>query len=217
MLAECGFSSEELLQAKAVGAQVVLQLFDAVLHIGPEVVFPPDSQRRGGATGNKDAKCVAGYVDELSADAAALLTHTLAHHDETPCCLPVVQTQLELADCIVVIHCRPLFNSLCLAFDPLGQSSHYNVGQAALLQKAQQLVVEETGIGSDQADLLALLPQREGFFEKLHHSPAGSAVAAAEPAVENEMSFGQHREQRMGLGRPCLRGLCPFTGPSCSP
>ena len=73
-----------------------------------------------------------------------------------------------------------------------------------LLQKCQQLVVEETGISSYQADLLALLPQREGFFEKLHYSPAGAAVATAEPAVENKVSLRQHREQRVMAGPPML-------------
>src|SRR4051794_34729312 len=116
----------------------------------------------------------------------------------------------ELADSIVVIRCRPLFNPLCLAFNPLGQASHYNVGQAALLQKAQQLVVEETGIGSHQADLLALLPQREGFFEKLDHSTAGSAVAAAQPAVEHKVSFGQHGEQRMMAGAAVFAWVVSF-------
>ena len=37
-------------------------------------------------------------------------------------------------------------------------------------------------------------------MEKLHHSTGGSAVAAAEPAVEQEMGFGQHRQQGMMTG-----------------
>ena len=78
--------------------------------------------------------------------------------------------------------------------------AHYNVGQQALFQKAQQLVIEEARIGSQQADLFALSPQRESFFEKLLYAPAGSAVAAAEPAVEEKVRFAQYGQQWMVAG-----------------
>jgi len=39
---ESGFGGEELLQTEAVGCQVVLQLGNAVLHIGAAVVVAPD-------------------------------------------------------------------------------------------------------------------------------------------------------------------------------
>jgi hypothetical protein len=68
----------------------------------------------------------------------------------------------------------------------------YNVGDLALFQKAQQLVLEEAGISPEQTDLLALSPQRESFFEKFLYATGGSAVAAAEPTVEEEMGFAQH-------------------------
>ena len=86
------------------------------------------------------------------------------------------------------------------ALDPFGQPRHYNVGQRALFQKAQQLVLEEAGVSPEQANLLALSQQRQSFLEKLHHSTCCSAVAAAEPAVEQEVGFGQHRQQRMMTG-----------------
>lgn len=68
------------------------------------------------------------------------------------------------------------------ALEPLGQTRDDNVGQTTLLEETQQFVVEETGIGSDKTDCLAPSPLRQGFFEKLDHSPAGAAVTAAKPA-----------------------------------
>src|SRR5215813_10700478 len=92
---------------------------------------------------------------------------------------PAVQLELELAHSVVVVQHRPLLHPLGGAFHPWCQPRHYNVGQQTLLQKVQQLVIEEARIGSQQADLFALSPQRESFFEKLLYAPAGSAVAAA--------------------------------------
>jgi hypothetical protein len=73
------------------------------------------------------------------------------------------------------------------AVHPLGQLGDYNVGQVVLFQIVQQLAVEEARISSQQADLLALSPQRKSFFEKFLRPTRGSAVAAAEPAVEEEI------------------------------
>jgi hypothetical protein len=84
----------------------------------------------------------------------------------------------------VLIHWAPWLHSLRAPFDPLRQAGDYNVGQLVLFQEAQQLVLEEAGISSEQTDLLALSSQRESFFEKFLHPTGGSAVAAAEPAVE---------------------------------
>ena len=63
-----------------------------------------------------------------------------------------------------------------------------------LFQIVQQLAVEEARISSQQADLLALSPQCKSFFEKFLRPTCGSAVAAAEPAVEEEVRFPQHRQ-----------------------
>jgi hypothetical protein len=77
---------------------------------------------------------------------------------------------------------------------PLGHLGDYNIGQVVLFQIVQQLAVEEAGISSQQTDLLALSPQCKSFFEKLLRPTRGSAVAAAEPAVEEEVRFPQHRQ-----------------------
>jgi hypothetical protein len=53
-----------------------------------------------------------------------------------------------------------------------------------LFQKAEQFVIEEARIGTHHANGLALLPQRQRFFEELHYSACWPAVAAAQPAVE---------------------------------
>ena len=88
----------------------------------------------------------------------------------------------------------PRFHSLRGALHPLGQLGDYNVGQVVLFQIVQQLAVEEARISSQQADLLALSPQCKSFFEKFLRPTCGSAVAAAEPAVEEEVRFPQHRQ-----------------------
>src|ERR1041385_6170014 len=106
----------------------------------------------------KMRKGIAGHIDQFATDAVALLTNALADYNEAPGGFPVVQTQLKLTDRIVFIHCSPLLDLLRLAFDPWGEPGHYNIWQTALLQKCQQLVIEEPGIGSQQANLLALLP-----------------------------------------------------------
>jgi hypothetical protein len=72
-----------------------------------------------------------------------------------------MQSHTKFASRIVVVYWRPLFHALRRSLPPLGQARHYNVGHTALFQKAQQLIVTETGIGAQQADLLALSPQRQ--------------------------------------------------------
>src|SRR5207302_1481650 len=61
-----------------------------------------------------------------------------------------------------------------------------------------------------QADLFALSPQRESFFEKLLHATAGAAVAAAQPAVEEKVRFAQHRQQRMMAGTAVFARVVSF-------
>lgn len=75
-----------------------------------------------------------------------------------------------MADGKVFIQRPPVGHALRFTPDEPGHAGHYNVGQAALFQKAEQLVVEEARIGTDKADLLALGPQCQSFFEKLHNS-----------------------------------------------
>lgn len=58
---ESGFSGEERLQAETVGSQIVLELSDAVLHVGPPVVVAPDFLGGIVAVGNEEAKGIAGY------------------------------------------------------------------------------------------------------------------------------------------------------------
>src|SRR5260370_21398273 len=123
---------------------------------------------------------------------------------------PAVQLEWELADGVVVVQHRTLLHSLGGAFHPGSELGHYNIGQQALFQKAQQLVVKEARIGSQQADLFALSPPRESFFEKLLHATAGSAVAAAQPAVEEELSVAQHGQPRMMGGTNIFARLVSF-------
>src|SRR2546430_13748886 len=114
------------------------------------------------------------------------------NHHEAPFLLPAEQLQTELSGAVVLVQRGPRFHSLRRALDPLGQLGDYNVGQVVLFQIVQQLAVEEARISSQQADLLALSPQCKSFFEKFLRPTGGSAVAAAEPAVEEEVRFPQH-------------------------
>lgn len=170
----------ELFQAEVVGVQVVLEFGDPVLDIGAPIVVAPDLFRRIGETGDEDPEGVARHLDPLAAQAGVVVPDALADHHELPLGAPAVQLEAKLAHGVVGVQFCPVLNSLRLALDPLGQTGDYNVRQTTLFEEAQQFVVEETGIGSDQTDRLTLSPERQGFFEKLDHSPAGAAVAAAE-------------------------------------
>src|SRR3984885_14387802 len=141
--AEGGFGSKELFQAETVGAQIMLQLGDAVFHVSAPVVASPDLLRSVGATGDEDAEGVARHVDQLAAHAVAALPDALAQDHESSLDIPTVQPESKFSRSVVVIQDGPLLHSLGGALDPRSQPSHYNVGQQALFQKAQQLVVEE--------------------------------------------------------------------------
>src|SRR5947208_1235648 len=52
------FGGIELLQTKVVGPQVMLQLTDALLHVRPAVIIPPNLLRRGRAGSDEDAETV---------------------------------------------------------------------------------------------------------------------------------------------------------------
>src|SRR5664280_2219244 len=68
-------------------------------------------------------------------------------------------------------------------------------------ENALRVTVTET---PTQAKAAWVGHRREGFLEKLHDSTRCSAVAAAEPAVEQEVSFGQHGQQGMMTGASML-------------
>ena len=135
--------AKNCLQAEAVRAQVVLQLCDAVFHVGAPVVIAPDLLRCVAATGDEDAEGVTRHVDQLATHAIAAFAHLFANNDEAPRDAPTVQLQLKLAHSVVVVQRRPLLHPLGGALHPRGELGHYNIGQQALFQKAQQLVVEE--------------------------------------------------------------------------
>ncbi len=58
----------------------------------------------------------------------------------------------------VFVQRSPVGHALRLALDEPGHACYYNVGQAALFQKAEQFVAEEARIGTEMADCLALGP-----------------------------------------------------------
>jgi hypothetical protein len=144
--------------------------------------------------GDEEAECITGHVDQFSAHAGASFADFFANHHEAPLHAPTEQLQTELADAIVLVQRGPRFHSLCGPPHPLGQLGDYNVGRVVLFQIVQQLAVEEARISSQQADLLALSPQCKSFLEKFLRPTCGSAVAAAEPAVEEEVRFPEHRQ-----------------------
>ena len=188
----------------------MLQLGNAILHVRAPVIVAPDLLWSRTATGDEDAEGVARHFDQLAAHAVAALAHPLANDHEAPLGTPALQLQAELTYSVVVVQDRPLLHSLSGVFHPPCEPGHYNVGQQALLQEAQQLVVKEARIGSQQADFLAQSPECESFFEKLLHAAAGPAVAATKPAVEEEVSLTQHRQQRMVAGTTMFARVVSF-------
>ena len=126
------------------------------LKLGAAVVIAPDQFFGVAACGNEDARGVTRHIDQLAFFGAAALA--LAHHHETPRQFPSAQLEPELADGEVFLQRPPVGQALRFALDEPGHARHYNVGQTALFQKAEQLVVEEARIGTDKADLLALRP-----------------------------------------------------------
>src|SRR6266480_4523892 len=57
---ESGFCREELFHAEAMGPQIMLQLGDAVFHVGPPIVVAPDVCRPVSTTGDEDAEGITG-------------------------------------------------------------------------------------------------------------------------------------------------------------
>ena len=84
----------------------MLQLGDAVFHIGAPPVAAPDLLGRLGAASDEDAESIAGHVDQLAAYALTAFAYLLANDRESPLDAPAVQLEPELACRVVVVH-RP--------------------------------------------------------------------------------------------------------------
>src|SRR5581483_495946 len=105
-------------------------------------VVPPDFFGRFGVSGDENPKNVAGNIDQLAAHTVAAFPHDFANHHEAAFGLPTQQFQAELPDRISLIERPPLLHVLRFSLDPWSEARYYNVGQTALFQKAQQLVIE---------------------------------------------------------------------------
>ena len=77
-----------------------------------------------------------------------LFAQALANHDEAPLRSPAIQLEAKLAHGEILVQSRHCSTRWAGSFDPFRQAGDYNVGQLALFQKAQQLVLEEAGISS---------------------------------------------------------------------
>src|ERR1700739_2228433 len=78
------FGGEELFQAEAIGSQVVLQVGDAIFHVGAPIVVAPDIFGRMGLASDEDPEGVAGYVDQFAARTVAAFAHPLADDHQAP-------------------------------------------------------------------------------------------------------------------------------------
>jgi hypothetical protein len=134
---------EEFLHAKAVCSQIMLQLGDAILHVGSPIVIAPHVLSGLGLTGGENAKGVTRNVNQFAPHAVTRFTHTFAYGDEMSLGLPIAEAQAELTDGVILIQLLPLLDALRRTLHPLGHTCDYNVGQTALFQKAEQLVIEE--------------------------------------------------------------------------
>src|SRR6201998_3728107 len=131
------FGGEKLLQAKIIRRQIVFQFGDAIFHIRPAVVVAPNLFRRQRQVADEDAEGVARNLQQFSSQRVALGTHLLADHQEAPRTVPTVQLQEEFTRSVMLVQGTPLGDAGRLALQPKRQSSHDDVRQPTLLQKAQ--------------------------------------------------------------------------------
>src|SRR5882672_11122671 len=104
----------------------MLQLGDAIFHVGAPVIASPDLLRKVAATGDENAEGVARHVDQLTAHAVAALAHALPEDHESPLGTPAMQLESKLTRGIIVIQDGPLLDPLGGAFHPGSQPGHYN-------------------------------------------------------------------------------------------
>src|SRR5580765_4494381 len=91
-----GFCCEELFHAEAVGSQIVLQLGNAIFHVGTSVVVAPDLCWRANTARHEEAKCIAWHIDQFASHAGASFPDFFTNHNEATLHLPTEQLQTEL-------------------------------------------------------------------------------------------------------------------------
>src|SRR5207237_4789559 len=79
-----------------------------------------------------------------------------------------------------------------------------------LFQKAQQGLIKESRIRAHSPNSLTFRQKRQRFFQKLHHPARRAAVAAAQPAMQNEVRFRQNRQQGMMRGASVFARIRSF-------
>jgi len=83
------FGSEEFLHAKSVcGAQIMLQLGDAILGIGSPIVIAPDLLSSLPLTGHEDTERITGNVNQFATHTVARFAHAFPYRDEASLYLP---------------------------------------------------------------------------------------------------------------------------------
>ena len=87
--------------------EVFLEFLDALFDAGAPVVVAPDDLGRIGAFGSKDAKGVAGHVEQEATDSGLVVPHPLAHHDEAARLRPPLQLYGYLPDRVIFIDLGP--------------------------------------------------------------------------------------------------------------
>src|SRR5262250_956498 len=172
-----------------IGRQFVLEFVNAALYASSVVVIAPNVQRRIVAVGDKDSEHIAGQVDKLTTNRRLCRLDLFAHNDKTPRLFPIPEFKLELAHRVVGVNGLPLSDLVKPALEISRQPCHDDIRQSALFQKAEQAVGVETRIGSYSAYTVIGTQQVERFAPDSHHPLTGTAVTAALPSVQNQVSF----------------------------
>src|SRR5690242_14158017 len=88
---ECGFGSEELLHAKSVGPESMLQFSNPILHVGSSIVIAPDFLGGLRLASHENAKGVTRNINQFAAYAMARFADAFTQRDEASLCMPAAE------------------------------------------------------------------------------------------------------------------------------
>src|SRR5438046_7141639 len=160
----------------------------------------PTLFRRSRGVGDVNPKSVTWNLEQLSSRRRLLFSQPLPDDHKTALLIPAVELQLEFSHRIVLIQISPGLDSSGLPFQPASESCHHDIGETPLFQKAQQGLIKEPRIRAHSPNSLTLRQKRQRFFQKFHHPARRAAVAAAQPAMQNEVRFRQNSTKWMMRG-----------------
>src|SRR5437762_12079397 len=160
----------------------------------------PNLFRRSRGVGDVNPKSVTWNFEQLSPRSRMLFSQPLPDDHNTTLSIPAVELQLEFSHRIALIQISPGLDSSGLPFQPASKSCHHDIGEVPLFQKAQQGLIKEPCVRAHSPNSLTFRQERQRFLQKLYHPARRAAVAAAQPAMQNEVRFRHNRQQGMMRG-----------------